>query len=72
MTTPDLLELSEQILSGRRTIDDHHPLQIGGATVLQGITERVSFVESFQLNPMPSLAVSRRHVIDVPRATHAP
>ncbi|MFN8051493.1 MAG: alkyl sulfatase dimerization domain-containing protein [Acidimicrobiales bacterium] len=47
MTTPDLLELSEQILSGRRGIDDHHPLQIGMAANLQPLSDRVAFVESF-------------------------
>lgn len=47
VSSTDLLELSEQILSGARGIDDHHPLQIGSAAVLQGITERVAFVESF-------------------------
>ena len=47
MSSPDLLELSEQILSGERGIDDHHPLQIGSAATLQPVSDRVAFVESF-------------------------
>jgi alkyl sulfatase BDS1-like metallo-beta-lactamase superfamily hydrolase len=43
----DLLELSESILSGSRSIDDHHPLQISGGTSLQEVSDGVAFVESF-------------------------
>jgi len=45
--TTDLLELSERILSGAQSIDTHHPLQIGGRTVLQEVADGVAFVEAF-------------------------
>ena len=43
----DLFTLSEQILTGERGIDEHHPLQIGASANLQAVTGRVAFVESF-------------------------
>ncbi len=43
----DLLALSESILSGERSIDRHHPLQIGGRTTLQEVADDVAFVEAF-------------------------
>jgi len=47
MTDVDLLELSDRIISGEKSIDSHHPLQIGGRTVLQEVAPDVAFVESF-------------------------
>ncbi len=47
MTDVDLLELSDRILGGELPIDGHHPLQIGGRTVLQEVAPDVAFVESF-------------------------
>lgn len=47
MTSPDLLDLSEQIISGAKGIDEHHPLQIGSSATLQPITDDIAFVESF-------------------------
>jgi alkyl sulfatase BDS1-like metallo-beta-lactamase superfamily hydrolase len=47
MSSVDLLELSERILSGALEIDSHHPLQIGGRTMLQEVAPDVAFVESF-------------------------
>lgn len=46
-TMTDLFTLSEQILTGERGIDEHHPLQIGASANLQAVTGRVAFVESF-------------------------
>ncbi len=47
MTDTDLLALSERILAGEATIDSHHPLQVGGRTVLQEVAPDVAFLESF-------------------------
>lgn len=44
---PSLLETSEAILSGKQSIDSHHPLQIGSGAKLEPITEDLAFVESF-------------------------
>jgi len=42
-----LLELSESILSGARSIDTRHPLQIGGGTRLEEVGPDLAFLESF-------------------------
>ncbi len=43
----DLLALSERILDGSTSIDDHHPLRLQGASTLQEVSDRVAFVEAF-------------------------
>ena len=47
MSEPDLLELSERIISGALSIDEHHPLQIASNARLQPITDDIAFIESF-------------------------
>ena len=43
----DLFELSRQLLSGEKSIGDHHPLRMGTQAAVQLVTESVIFVESF-------------------------
>lgn len=47
MSEPDLLELSERIISGAMSIDEHHPLQMASNARLQPITDDIAFIESF-------------------------
>ena len=47
MSEPDLLELSERIISGAMSIDEHHPLQMASSARLQPITDDIAFIESF-------------------------
>lgn len=42
-----LLELSERILDGTARIDDHHPLNLRGPSILETVAEGVAFVEAF-------------------------
>lgn len=43
----DLLEISDRILTGRLSIEDHSPLSIRGGTTLHEVGDGVAFVESF-------------------------
>ena len=46
-TSPSLLDLSDRIISGKASIGDHHPLQMGTGANLESISDSVAFVESF-------------------------
>jgi len=43
----DLLALAEGLLDGSASIEDHHPLNLRGASALQEVAPRVAFVEAF-------------------------
>ena len=43
----DLLEQSDAIISGRRSIEERHPVDILGGTSLHEMGDGVAFVESF-------------------------
>ncbi|MCC6227170.1 MAG: MBL fold metallo-hydrolase [Microthrixaceae bacterium] len=43
----DLLTLAERLLDGSASIEDHHPLNLRGASVIQEVAPRVAFVEAF-------------------------
>ncbi len=45
--TEDLFDLAEALISGALPIDEHHPLQVGGATRTAAVADDVMFVESF-------------------------
>src|SRR5262245_20743439 len=47
MPGSDLLDLSERLLAGATSVEDHHPLDMGRPVTLQEVSDGVAFVEAF-------------------------
>ena len=71
MSEPDLLELSERIISGALSIDEHHPLQIASNARLQPITDDIAFIESFA-NVVATRTGDGLVIVDAGSPLHAP
>lgn len=68
--TDDLLDLSERILSGALSIDEHHPLSITGGTTLVELDDGLAFLESFA-NVTALVAEGRLLLVDAGGILHA-
>lgn len=71
MAETDLLELSEDIIEGRKPIESHHPVMIGGATRLAEVAPGVAFVESFA-NVTAFATADGLVLVDAGSPIHAP
>ncbi len=64
MSEPDLLELSERIISGAMSIDEHHPLQMASNARLQPITDDIAQCALFLASDRGSFINATDIVVD--------